>query len=192
MPPQTPDADPNARAEFEDLVLPLLPVLYRTARRLAQPPAEPGDLVQETCLRAYRTFANFRRGTNGKAWLFTILYSVAVNAAERERHRPELAVDDVDQRFAAVVHSTGDEELALLRRIDSSPDVEAALARLPEEFRNAVVLVDVEELAYEEAAAVLGCPVGTLRSRLSRGRKRLFLELRDYARARGFVKGGGA
>jgi RNA polymerase sigma-70 factor (ECF subfamily) len=176
------------RVEFEQLLLPLLPMLYRTARRLAHPPAEGSDLVQETCLRAYRTFANFERGTNARAWLFTILYSVAVNAASSARTRPEIHVDDLDERFAAATQG-GDAELALLRQFDGSPHVETALVRLPEEFRSAVVLVDLEELTYEEAATALGCPVGTLRSRLFRGRKRLYLELKDHARRIGFLKG---
>jgi RNA polymerase sigma-70 factor (ECF subfamily) len=185
------------RAEFEQLVLPVLPVLHRTARRLAHPPADASDLVQETCLRAYRTFANFERGTNVKAWLFTILYSVAVNVADKERHRPEVQVDDVDERFANATHRRDDAELALLRQFDGSPHVDNALVQLPEEFRSAVVLVDLEELTYEEAASALGCPVGTLRSRLFRGRKRLFLALMDYVPSRrvlteGGYEGGGA
>ncbi len=140
-------------------------------------------------LRAYRTFANFTQGTNGRAWLFTILYSVATNAAQRERRHPAVQIDGIDERFAEAVSSDGaHRELTLVRQLDASHHVDAALDRLSAAFRTAVVLVDLEELSYEEAAGVMGCPVGTLRSRLFRGRKQLFLELRDYARSAGLLK----
>jgi RNA polymerase sigma-70 factor, ECF subfamily len=190
MPVPTPESPrPDLRVEFEQLVLPVLPVLYRTARHLAHPPVDPSDLVQETCLRAYRTFANFERGTNVKAWLFTILYSIAANVASRSRRHPEVSVDDLDEQIAG---DRADEELALLRHLDAAPHIEAALGQLPDDFRNAVVLVDLEDLTYEEASSVLGCPVGTLRSRLFRGRRGLFRALKDYARETGLLKGGGA
>jgi RNA polymerase sigma-70 factor (ECF subfamily) len=172
----------DLRAQFEQLVLPLLPMLHRIARPLACPPHEPADLVQETCLRAYRTFGNFEPGTNFKAWLLAILYSIAANAFAKGRGNPEIQVDDVDERFTAVATGQRDEELTLLRQFDTSPHIQAALDQMPGPFRDAVLLVDVEELTYEAAAAVVGCPVGTLRSRLFRGRKYLFLALQDYAR----------
>lgn len=165
----------DLRTEFEQLVLPVLPMLHRTARRLTRRPEDASDLVQETCLRAYRTFANFHPGTSEKAWLFTILYSVRANAWHREKGRQwDVSIDDIEEQFAAPAGDGGqDPELALLRRIDASPHLEAALAELPEPFRAAGLLVDVEELSYEQAAAALGCPVGTLRSRLFRARKQL-------------------
>lgn len=176
------------RRQFEEIARAEAPALYRAARRMARPPAQADDLVQETLLRAYRTFANFTPGTNAKAWLFTILYSVAANLADRQARRPEFGVDDLEGDFARAARGTeGDEELALVRRIDASPKVEAALASLPEVFRAAVVLVDMEELGYEDAASVLGCPVGTLRSRLFRGRKQLFVSLSEYAREAGLL-----
>ena len=134
--------------------------------------------MQETFLRAYRTFENFRPGTNCRAWLFTILYSVFLN--ERARQRPTLLSAEQLDTVAA-----DDRDLA---PVDSpwSQEVERALARLPGAFRAAVLLVDVEELSYEEAAAVAACPVGTLRSRLFRGRKLLGAMLRDHAREVGF------
>lgn len=177
----------DLRTEFEQLVLPVLPALYRTARRLALRPEDANDFVQDTCLRAYRTFAHFQPGTNGKAWLFTILYSVCTNAWHREKGRQwDIPVHEIEERFAGPAGSgPRDEELALLRQFDASPHIDAALAGLPEPFRAAVLLVDVEELSYEEAAKALGCPVGTLRSRLFRARKQLFLALADQAVERG-------
>jgi RNA polymerase sigma-70 factor (ECF subfamily) len=181
------------RAAFEALARREAAALYRTARRLARPPNQAADLVQETLLRAYRTFASFQEGTNGRAWLFTILYSVAINAGRRAGAHREIGVDDVEADGAPAGPVRVDaEEVALLRRIDASPDVERALDGLPEAFRTAVWLVDVEELTYEEAAAVIECPVGTLRSRLFRGRRALFETLRGYARANGLLGREGA
>lgn len=178
----------DLRAEFERVARVEAPALYRTARRLARPPAEAGDLVQETLLRAYRTFGNFTPGTNARAWLLTILYSVAANAADRKARRPEVGVDDLEREFERAVRgTTGREELALLRQIDASPQVDAALADLSDAFRAAVLLVDIEDLTYEEAAAVVGCPVGTLRSRLFRARRHLFLSLCEHAREVGLL-----
>lgn len=185
----SPRPSAELRAAFEVLARAEAPVLYRTARRLAKPPTEASDLVQETLLRAYRTFANFRPGTNGRAWLFTILYSVAFNDASRFGRRAEVTLDRSEAELAADPDARIDgEEMALLRRIDASPQVEAALASVAEPFRMAVILVDMEELTYEEAAGVLECPIGTLRSRLFRGRRLLFVALRDYARQHGLLE----
>jgi RNA polymerase sigma-70 factor, ECF subfamily len=170
--------------------MPVVPALYRTARRVSQRADDAGDLVQETLLRAYRTFESFQPGTNAKAWLFTILYSIQSNIWRRDRRTPEeMPLDDVDERFQRVVASgTLDAEGQLLARLDASPEVHGALARVPDVYREVVLLVDVEELTYEEAAAALACPVGTIRSRLARGRKLLFVELYDYAKRIGALQ----
>ena len=162
--------------------------MYRTARRLTRPPQDAGDLVQETFLRAYRTFDNFQRGTNAKAWLFTIMYSIVANLWRRNARAPqEVPMADVDSQFEQALTGDGDRvEQELLSRIDASPEIDHALAQLPETYRDAVLLVDVEGFTYEEAAAALDCPVGTVRSRLARGRKQLFVALRDYARRAGY------
>lgn len=177
----------DRRGDFERIALPVAPALYRTAHRLSRGPEDASDLVQETFLRAYRTFANFQDGTNAKAWLFTIMHSIVANRWRAERRAPgELAVDDVERRFGAALASKQvDAEQALLARLDASPEVDHALRELPDAQRAAVLLVDVEELTYEEAAAVLDCPVGTVRSRLARGRKQLFVALTEYARRTG-------
>jgi len=181
----------SRREEFEQLALTQAPSLYRTARRLARPPDEPGDLVQETLLRAYRTFDNFTPGTNARAWLFTILYSVASNLGDKRARRPEVAVDTLDTAPASAGQA-GMDEAAILGRIDAAPEIESALDELAEPFRHAVILVDIEEFSYEEAAGVMGCPVGTLRSRLFRARKSLFVSLSALARREGFLQGTNA
>jgi RNA polymerase sigma-70 factor (ECF subfamily) len=172
------------------VALPFVPALYRTARRVSLRIDDAGDLVQETLLRAYRTFDSFRTGTNAKAWLFTILYSIQSNIWRRDRQNPgEVALDDVEERFQrAVGGRTFDAEQQLLARLDASAEVDGALRRLPDAYRAAVLLVDVEELTYEEAAVALDCPVGTVRSRLARGRKLLFVELHDYAQRIGALQ----
>ncbi len=181
----------NLRSEFEETALPVAPALYRTALRLARTPEDASDAVQETLLRAYRTFDRFEPGTNLRAWLFTILYSILTNAWRlRQRTPEEVPFEIVEERFAHALRSPGaDSESALLTRLGASPEIDLALKDLPEEYRAAVLLVDVEELSYEEAAEALACPVGTLRSRLHRARKLLYAALLDYARRAGVVEG---
>jgi RNA polymerase sigma-70 factor (ECF subfamily) len=145
--------------------------------------------VQETYLRAYRTFDNFARGTNAKAWLFTILYSVFVNSYRKQSRVPlSVSVDEVEERFLA---AQGERDWLAPGDLEApaGPEVAQALAELPEAFRSAVLLVDVEGLSYEDASTALACPLGTLRSRLARARKLLFVRLYDYARRSGLVSG---
>jgi RNA polymerase sigma-70 factor (ECF subfamily) len=182
----------SKRAEFEATALPLLQPLYLAARRLAESPDDAEDLVQETCLRAYRTFENFTPGTNCRAWLFTILYSVYINDYRRRQRRgPTLSLEDLEARFQQFVEAPDDREpaTATLPAEKLGPEVDAALRQLSPEFRAAAVLVDVEGLSYDEAAAVLGCPVGTVRSRLFRARRLLFGALHHYAMQSGFTGG---
>lgn len=174
-------SDPDTkRTQFEAAALPFTGRLYAAARRLTGSDDDAADLVQDTFLRAYRTFENFRPGTNCRAWLFTILYSILLN--ERSRRRPFLLSEE---QLDAIAAPNGAPAPA-----DSpwSPEVERALMRLPTSFRAAVLLVDVEELSYEEAAEAAGCLVGTLRSRLFRGRKLLGAALHDHARQAGFLR----
>lgn len=178
------------RREFEALALPLAPALYRTAVRLGRTRDDARDVVQETFLRAYRTFANFEPGTNGKAWLFTIMHSVVANRWRAEGRAPDLVeIDDTDEGPGVPLTSTGpDGEALLLLRLEASADVDAALRGLPEAQRVTVLLVDVEGLTYEEVAHALNCPVGTVRSRLARGRRQLYTALADYARRTGVLR----
>jgi RNA polymerase sigma-70 factor, ECF subfamily len=180
----------DRRLEFERVALPIAPALYRTARRHVGQTDDAKDVVQETFLRAYRTFAAFQDGTNAKAWLFTILYSILSNRWRRDSRIPEeVSFDDVDGRFESSVAVAADGERSLLARLDASPEIEAALRQLPDTHRAVVLMVDVEDMTYQEVAAALDCPIGTVRSRLARGRKLLCLALFDYARRIGMVKG---
>ena len=167
--------------------------LHNQALRLTRHSEDASDLVQETYLRAYRTFANFKEGTNCKAWLFTILYSVFVNKYRKQQREPDtVSIEELEEAFHRTL-ADGDWEtnFAALTRSEldwQEPEVNHALAKLPEDFRSAVLLVDVEGFTYEEAAAALECPVGTLRSRLFRARRMLFVELKDYARRVGVIR----
>jgi RNA polymerase sigma-70 factor (ECF subfamily) len=179
------------RAEFEAAALPYMGALYNAARRLTHGSDDAGDLVQETFLRAYRTFDNFTPGTNCRGWLLTIMYSVFINHYHKTRRQlATLSIDDLDGRFQQYLESSEDAgESATtvdVRGLRMNPEVERALRELPEDFRAPVLFIDVEGLSYDEAAEVLRCPVGTIRSRLYRGRRLLFAALRDYAAAMGF------
>ncbi|HEX9579511.1 MAG TPA: sigma-70 family RNA polymerase sigma factor [Gemmatimonadales bacterium] len=188
------DLDPDAkRAEFEALAVPFMTALFNTALRLTRGSADAADLVQETCLRAYRTYENFQPGTNCKAWLFTIMYSVFINQYRRDQRSPvAMPVEDLERRFHQYLHASGD--VAAAETVDAwggqmSPEVDAALRQLPDDFRAPVLLVDLQGLSYEEAAGALGCPIGTVRSRLFRARRLLFAALRDYAQETGYSRG---
>lgn len=167
--------------------------LYNTALRLSGNAQDAADLVQETYLRAYRTFENFRPGTNCRAWLFTILRSVHINRGLKARRETgTLSVDQLEGRFQQFLATpaAAESELGAIEAwgVRWAPEVEKALRTLPEIFREPVLLVDVEGLSYDEAAAVLGCPVGTVRSRLFRARRLLFAALREYAQQTGHLR----
>ena len=184
------DQEPKT-ADFEAVALPFMDALYGKALHLTRSAADASDLVQETFLRAYRAFSSFTPGTNCKAWLFTIQYSIFVNQYRKGQREPDMVsmdeLEDVFHRTLAEENWEADFTAVTSSALDwQGPEVNAALGKLPESFRTAVLLVDVEGLNYEEAAGVLDCPVGTLRSRLFRARKILFMELRDYARQTGF------
>jgi RNA polymerase sigma-70 factor (ECF subfamily) len=182
----------DRRAEFEREAIPLLKDAYNLALRLTRRAEDAREVVQETYLRAYRTFGNFRYGTNCRAWLFTILYSVFVNRYRKERREPKaLSVEELEERFHRTLESKGAANLVTESAAPTwtDPDVERAVSDLPPKLRTTVLLVDVGELTYEEAATALGCPVGTVRSRLSRARKTLFVTLERYARRAGYLPG---
>lgn len=184
----------NRREAFEVEALPHLDRLYAVARRLAPARVDPEDLVQETVLRAYRTFDGYQPGTNCRAWLLTILHSVYVNRFRKLKREPELQPSEELERRADRDRFGEDWEGPLLAAATAGQwgtgkQVESALRRLPEEYRQTLLLVDVEELTYEEAAGALGCPVGTVRSRLFRARRRLAADLAGYARELGYDAG---
>ena len=183
------DSD-DRRREFEAIALPLMQPLYNTALRLTADAPEAEDVVQDTYLRAFRTFKNFRPGTNAKAWLFTVLYSVVINRRKKaSREAGPLPVEELEERYRLVAQSpVGDVGDVEAWGASWPKEVEAALRALPEAFRAVVLLVDVQDMSYEEAAAVLACPVGTVQSRLHRGRRLLFAALEQYARQAGHLR----
>src|SRR5262249_26793451 len=147
--------------------VPYLNAVYSFALRLTRHGEDAHDLTQDAFVRAFERFGSFTRGTNCKAWLFSITYSIFVNQYHRSRRDPVRT--HADERHEL----TSPRPLTSSAQVASEADVEAALAQLPDDFRSVVLLVDVEELSYEEAAEILACPVGTVRSRLYRGRKLL-------------------
>ena len=172
-------ADLSQAATFEADALACLDALYRTALRLTHVPADAEDLVQETYLKAFRAADRFEPGTNLKAWLFTILHNTARNRV-RDRMRAPVTVDSetVDRAADAPPDVAAgrfvDTPETLLLRETLDPDLKAAIEALPETFRQAVWLRDVEEFSYGEIASMLSIPAGTVMSRISRGRGMLF------------------
>lgn len=165
--------------------------LYQTALWLTKNRAEAEDVVQETCLRAFRSFHRFNPGTNCRAWLLTILRNVFLNRVRKEgREVPEgdatFWESGVESATAEGLMGDNPEEEFLQTVVHS--DVDRALRALPLVFREAVILADLEGLTYKEVAEVLGCPTGTVMSRLSRGRGLLRHSLRRFAREHGYLK----
>ena len=162
-------------AAFEADALGSLDSLYRTALRLTRNPADAEDLVQDTYLKAFRAADRFEPGTNLRAWLFTILHNTARNRA-RDLARDAVTVDSETVERAVDAPSSGTAETpeTLLLRDTLAPDLQAAIDELPDAFRQAVWLRDVEEFSYAEIAEMLDIPVGTVMSRISRGRRMLF------------------
>jgi RNA polymerase sigma-70 factor (ECF subfamily) len=179
------------RAEFTNVALPLMDNVYSAALYLSRDPDEASDLVQETFLRAYRAWHQFTPGTNCKAWLLTILHNTFRNRYRAQQRRPQTVELDETQHSdasSAEVQGIGTDPAALVSSQVLDGDVDAALRRLPDDFLQVVLLIDIEELTYEEAATAIGCPVGTVRSRLSRGRRLLHQSLEQYAKERGLLR----
>lgn len=180
------------RVEFESLTLEHLDPLYSAALRLTKNERDAEDLVQDTFLRAYRFFDKFERGTNIKAWLFKILTNTFINRYRRkvkERTVVEGAErETVHERFIsrrATEYAANPEQYFFDRLL--SDDVLKAIDELPIDFRMVVILADLQEFSYNEIAEIVGCPVGTVMSRLYRGRKLLQKKLKDFARGSGMV-----
>lgn len=175
----------DKRARFEDIALPFAASLYHVALRWTKNPEDASDLVQETYLRAYQSFASFSEGTNCKAWLFTIMYSIFVNQyRKKQREGPVMTNEEIEQTYYRSMNTAAEAEsnLTWIGR-----EVERALDQLPEIFRTPIILVDKNGFTYEEAAQVLNCPVGTLRSRLFRARKILYVSLKECAQSLGYL-----
>ncbi len=185
------------QAEFADLAMPFMSGLYAAALRMTRNPSDAEDLVQETYLRAYRGFGGFQEGTNLKAWLYRILTNTFINIYRAKKRRPQQeTLDDVEDFYLyrriggleAVDANRGPEAEVL----DSIPDttITQAIEELPEQFRMAVLLADVEGFSYKEIAEIMDVPIGTVMSRLHRGRKQLQRRLWDLAIERGLVPAG--
>lgn len=181
-----------AHAQFSALALTAMDDVYRFARSLTRDEADAEDVVQETYLRAFRSWKTFQVGTDVRRWLFTIARNVFLRSRERGQREVTLDDDGAEAVDSAVAHDTWVRRGLdpLLDRADLGPAIRDALDRIPETYRSAVVLVDVEDQSYEDAAEVLGVPVGTVRSRLFRGRKLLQQELMAYAEDAGLLASG--
>lgn len=175
-PPPTADPDAHSDDGFAREALSYVDSLYGTALRLTRRPADAEDLVQETYLKAFRASAQFERGTNLKAWLFTILHNTFRNMRRHDVRSPvDVDSETVEQAADLVAQEHTPEQLLTRDTLDA--DLQAALDSLPEAFRQAVWLRDVEEFSYAEIARIVGVPIGTVMSRISRGRKLLYERL---------------
>jgi RNA polymerase sigma-70 factor (ECF subfamily) len=178
-------SDPANRGEdraFADQALSYIDALYGTALRLTRRPQDAEDLVQDTYLKAFRASAQFERGTNLKAWLFTILHNTFRNMRRHDGRNP---VDVNSETVEQAADETGDERTPeqLLTRATLDTDLQAALDELPDTFRQAVWLRDVEEFSYADIARIVDVPIGTVMSRISRGRRMLYTRLAPKRRS---------
>ncbi len=182
------------KARFERDALQYTNQLYAAAMRYTKNPQDAQDLVQDTYAKAFVAFHQFEPGTNLKAWLYRILTTTFINTYRKDQRRPQISDGELEdwQIYDAASHTSDQgrsaEDVALDGIVDV--DVKAALAAMPEDFRMAVYLADVEGFSYKEIADIVGVPSGTVMSRLHRGRKLLRTSLAEYAKDRGFNRGG--
>lgn len=182
------------RAEFERQAMVHTDALYGAAYRLTRNPRDAEDLVQDSLLRAYRFWDSFQQDSNCKAWLLRIVTNTFINEYQRKKRSREVldaATAEQDATDGVLIHAAASDkqspEGALLAS-SVSDDVQKALDQLPDDFRTAVILCDMQGLSYKEIAEIMECPVGTVMSRLFRGRKLLAAALREFALAEGYVK----
>lgn len=175
--------------DFEDEIVPHLDAMYNFALRLTSDPSDAEDLVQDTIVKAYRFFSSYEKGTNAKAWLFRILKNSYINNYRKQSKQPNQVDYDEVSSFYETIRAdrtdTSDLEDKMFRELIDD-DISNALEELPEDFRTVVLLCDVEGFTYEEIANMLDVPIGTIRSRLHRGRNLLKAQLKEYAEKRGY------
>jgi RNA polymerase sigma-70 factor (ECF subfamily) len=175
--------------DFEEEIIPHLDAMYNFALRLTSDPSDAEDLVQDTIVKAFRFFSSYEKGTNAKAWLFRILKNSYSNNYRKKSKQPNQVDYDEVSTFHETIRSelphTSDLEDKMFRDLVDD-DISQALEELPEDFRTVVLLCDVEGFTYEEIANMLDVPIGTIRSRLHRGRNLLKAQLKEYAEKRGF------
>jgi len=176
--------------DFNDEIIPHLDALYNFGLRLTADPNDAEDLVQDTIVKAYRFFSSYEKGTKAKAWLFRILKNSYINNYRKKSKKPsEVDYDEVASFYESIRAErteTSDLEDKMFRDLIDD-DLSKALNSIPEDFRTVVLLCDVEDFTYEEIANMLDVPIGTIRSRLHRGRNLLKAQLMDYAEKRGYT-----
>jgi len=176
--------------DFNDEILPHFDALYNFALRLTSDPNDAEDLVQDSIVKAFRFFSSYEKGTNAKAWLFRILKNSYINSYRKQSSKPqEIDYDEVASFYETIraerTDSSDLEDKMFRELIDD--DLTRALEEIPEDFRTVVLLCDVEDFTYEEIANMLDVPIGTIRSRLHRGRNLLKAQLMEYAKKRGYI-----
>lgn len=182
------------RNEFERQALVHLDAMYGAAYRLTRNPRDAEDLVQDSLLRAFRFWDSFQQDSNCKAWLLRIVTNTFINEYQRRKRSREVldaATAEQDATDGVLVHSDANDKVSpekAMLQSSVSDDVQRALESLPDDFRTAVILCDMQGLSYKEIAEIMECPVGTVMSRLFRGRKLLAAALREFAVAEGYVK----
>jgi len=176
---------PRKHAQFEELLVKYLDSMYTIAISLTRSVHDAEDLVQEASLRAFRAFDRVEELVNAKSWLLTILYNVFRNDYQKNKRAPFTDVELTEELISSASVRRYDQDAVFGRLLDD--EVQQALARLPVEFQTVVLLADIEDCTHDEIGEILGCPKGTVASRLFRGRQLLRESLEDYAKQRGFL-----